>query len=275
MGEEMQPMHIDQSKELKIQWIPVDKVRPNPYQPRKSFDKTALEELTNSIKEYGVMQPISVRMIGSSSYELVAGERRLRACKNAGMDAIPAVLIDVTDKDSAVLSLIENLQREELNFLEESDAYYNLMQDYGFTQEELAKSLGKSQSTVANKLRLLKLSSAIKKIILDHNLSERHARALLRLPDEAMQMNILKKVITHGLNVKKTEELVEQMIEEVIHKSEEKKEQKMKRFLRDIRLFTNTIQQAVDLIQQSGVDAKYSMEEKNDFYEIKIKIPIN
>ncbi|HHW67702.1 MAG: ParB family transcriptional regulator, chromosome partitioning protein [Epulopiscium sp.] len=267
-------MHIDQSKELKIQWIPVDKIRPNPYQPRKSFDKIALDELTNSIREYGVMQPISVRMIGNSNYELVAGERRLRACKNAGMDVIPAVIIEVSDKDSAVLSLIENLQREELNFLEEADAYFNLMKDYGFTQEELAKSVGKSQSTIANKLRLLKLSPAVKKLLLENNLSERHARALIKLPDEEMQMEVLKKVIIQGLNVKKTEELVDQTIEKIIHQSEEKKEQKMKRFLKDIRLFTNTIQQAVDLIQQSGVEAQYTMEEKDDFYEINIKIPI-
>ncbi|WP_058486392.1 nucleoid occlusion protein [Defluviitalea phaphyphila] len=267
-------MQIDKSKELKVEFIPVDKIRPNPYQPRKNFDKKALEELTNSIKEYGVMQPITVRMIGNSSYELVAGERRLRACKNAGLDVIPAVLVDVNDQDSAVLSLIENLQREELNFLEESEAYNNLMQDYGFTQEELAKRLGKSQSTIANKLRLLKLSSEVKKVILENNLSERHARALLRLPDEKMQFMVLKRVISQGLNVKKTEELVEKMIEKIINKSQEKKEQKMKRYLKDIRLFTNTIQQAVDLIQQSGVEAKYTMEEKEDFYEIKIKIPI-
>ena len=141
------------------------------------------------------MQPISVRMIGNSNYELVAGERRLRACKNAGMDVIPAVLIEVSDKDSAVLSLIENLQREELNFLEEADAYFNLMKDYGFTQEELARSVGKSQSTIANKLRLLKLSPAVKKLLLEHNLSERHARALIKLPDEDIQMEVLKKVI--------------------------------------------------------------------------------
>lgn len=268
-------MRVEQSKELKIQWIPIDKIRPNPYQPRKSFDKMALDELTNSIKEYGVMQPISVRMIGSSNYELVAGERRLKACKNAGITEIPAVLIEVNDKDSAILSLVENLQREDLNFMEESEAYFNLIQDYGFTQEELAKSLGKSQSTIANKLRLLKLSPIIKKMILENNLSERHARVLLKLPDENMQIDALEKVIFQGLNVKHTEELVDEMIEKIIHQSEEKKEQKMKRVLRDIRLFTNTINQAIDLIKKSGVEAKYSMEEKDDFYEIKIKIPMN
>ncbi|HOA79487.1 MAG TPA: nucleoid occlusion protein [Defluviitaleaceae bacterium] len=267
-------MQVEQSKELKIKWIPIDKIRPNPYQPRKSFDKTALDELTNSIKEYGVMQPISVRMIGSSSFELVAGERRLRACKNAGLSEIPAVLVDVNDKESAILSLVENLQREDLNFIEESEAYFNLIQDYGFTQEELARSLGKSQSTIANKLRLLKLSPMIKKIILENNLSERHARVLLKLPEEDMQLEVLEKVIIHGLNVKNTEELVEEMIEKIIQESEEKKEQKMKRVLRDIRLFTNTINQAIDLIKKSGVEAKYTMEEKDDCYEIKIKIPM-
>jgi ParB family chromosome partitioning protein len=267
-------MEVERAQTLTIEYIPVEKIRPNPYQPRKSFDKMALDELTNSVKSYGVMQPISVRMINQSSFELVAGERRLRACKNAGIDKIPAVIVEVNDKDSAVLALIVNLQRENLNFLEETEAYYNLMKDYGFTQDQLAKSMGKSQSTIANKLRLLKLSPVIKKTILENGLSERHARALLRLPDEQLQLKVLKRVIDQGLNVKRTEELVEQTIQKIMHQSEEKKEQKMKRFLKDIRLFTNTIQQAVDLIQQSGVDAKYTMHEKDDFYEIKIQIPV-
>lgn len=264
---------LNQIKELRIQYVPVDSIRPNPYQPRKTFDKSALEELANSIKEYGVMQPISVRSINGISYELVAGERRLRASKLAGLEKIPTIIVDVNDKDSAVLALIENLQRQDLNFLEESEGFQNLMQDYGLTQEELAKKLGKSQSTIANKLRLLKLSSTVKKMLLENDLSERHARALLKLPDEQLQIKVLKKVIDQGLTVKRTEELVDQTIDLILKQSQDHGEQKVKRFLKDIRLFTNTIKQAIDVMHQSGVEAQYQMEEKEDFYEIKIRIP--
>ncbi|MHC1749248.1 MAG: nucleoid occlusion protein [Cellulosilyticaceae bacterium] len=262
-------------KELKIEYVPVDKVRPNPYQPRKVFAQSALEELSKSILEHGLMQPITVRIIGNS-YELIAGERRLKASKLAGLTEIPAVIVEVTTKDSAVLALIENLQRENLNFLEESEAYLAVMQDYGYTQQELAKTLGKNQSTVANKLRLLKLSPEIKKKIIEYNLTERHARALLRLPDEKIQLEVVDKIGKQDLNVKKTEQLIEQILVDLAQKKveEHKAGQKFKPFIRDIRLFTNTITQAVDIIQKSGIDAKYTMQEKPDGYEIKIKIPL-
>ncbi|NLI88922.1 MAG: nucleoid occlusion protein [Epulopiscium sp.] len=262
-------------KDLKIENIEVDKIRPNPYQPRKSFNQAALDDLAGSIKEHGLMQPITVREIGDS-YQLIAGERRLKASKLIGLEEIPAVIIEVSNQDSAVLALIENLQREDLNFIEESQAYYDIMQDYGYTQQQLAKSIGKNQSTVANKLRLLKLPDNIIKIVLEKELSERHARALLKLPEEELQEKALKEIISKDLNVKRTEDLIKKML--INHSQEDKikkqKDQKVKKYLKDIRLFTNTITQAVDLIQQSGVDAKYTMEEKSDEYEIKIKIPI-
>lgn len=263
-------------KDLTIQYIPVELVRPNPYQPRKIFNQIALEELATSILTHGLMQPITVRIIGNS-YELIAGERRLKASKIAGLTEIPAVIAEVTTKDSAVLALIENLQRENLNFLEESEAYQAIMQDYGYTQQELAQSLGKNQSTVANKLRILKLSPLIKKKLIEYNLTERHARALLRLPSEEYQLEVIEKVGKQELNVKKTEQLIEQILVSLTEvKVEEKKNnQRFKAFVRDIRLFTNTITQAVDMIQQSGIDAKYTMEQQEDGYEIKIKIPMN
>lgn len=263
-------------RDLTIQYIPVELVRPNPYQPRKVFNQAALEELANSILTHGLMQPITVRMIGSS-YELIAGERRLKASKLAGLTEIPAVIAEVNTKDSAVLALIENLQRENLNFLEESEAYQAIIQDYGYTQQELAKSLGKNQSTVANKLRILKLSPIVKKKIAEYELTERHARALLRLPSEAYQLEVIDKIAKQDLNVKKTEQLIEQILVSLTEeKVEEKKNnQRFRAFFRDIRLFTNTITQAVDMIQQSGIDAKYTMQEQEDGYEIKIKIPMN
>lgn len=263
-------------KDLTIQYISVESVRPNPYQPRKIFNQSALEELAKSISEHGLMQPITVRMIGNS-YELIAGERRLKASKLAGMAEIAAVIVEVTTKDSAVLALIENLQRENLNFLEESEAYQAVMQDYGYTQQELAETLGKNQSTVANKLRILKLPISIKKQLIEYNLTERHARALLRLPSEELQLEVIEKIGKQELNVKKTEQLIEQILVSLTQeKVEDKKNnQRFRAFVRDIRLFTNTITQAVDMIQQSGIDAKYTMKQEEDGYEIKIKIPMN
>lgn len=263
-------------RDLKIEVIPVDRVRPNPYQPRKVFSHAALLELANSILEHGLMQPITVRMIGNS-YELIAGERRLKASKLAGLETIPAVIVEVTTKDSAVLALIENLQRENLNFLEESQAYHTVIQDYGYTQQELANTLGKNQSTVANKLRILKLSPLIQKMLLENNLTERHARALLKLPDENTQLIALEKIIKQDLNVKRTEQLIDQMLVELTKESmiKHKSTQKVKSYIKDIRLVTNTITQAVDMIQKSGIDAKYTMKEQADCYEIRIKIPIN
>ena len=263
-------------KDLKIEIVNVDLVKPNPYQPRKIFSDAALQELASSILEHGLMQPITVRKIGDS-YELIAGERRLKATKLAGLKTIPAVIAEVTTKDSAILALIENLQRENLNFLEESQAYYSVMQDYNYTQQELAKTLGKSQSTIANKLRILKLSPAVQKLLVENNLTERHARALLKLPSEEYQIKILEKVIKQELNVKRTEQLIEQMLVQIANEElvKHKENQKVKTFIRDMRLVTNTITEAVNLIQKAGIDAKYTMKEQSDGYEIRIKIPNN
>lgn len=262
-------------KNLKIKYININKVRPNPYQPRKSFDKGALEELASSIQEHGLMQPITVRAVGDN-YELIAGERRLKASKLVGLEEIPAVIAEVSNQNSALLALIENLQRENLNFIEESQAYHDIMKDHGYTQQELAKSIGKNQSTVANKLRLLKLPEPIINKLVENNLSERHARALLRLPDKKLQLKVLNRVITQELSVKRTEEMIDKILISTTQEDniKKQKDQKMKMFLKDIRLFTNTITQAVDIIQKSGVDAKYTMQEKSDGYEIKIKIPM-
>lgn len=252
--------------------LPVDKIIPNPYQPRKFFDRDSLLELSKSIKEYGVMQPISVRLINGVSYEIVAGERRLRASKLAGMETIPAIVVNISDQYSAILAIIENLQRQNLNYLEEAEGFQNLIHDYSFTQEELAEKIGKSQSTIANKMRILRLSKNIQKILLENELSERHARALLKLTDEKSQLEVLKKVIELGLTVKKTEDLVEQILKKSQDISNPKNTFKVKRCIRDIRLFTNTIKQAVDIMNNSGVATDYIVNEVEDGYEINIKI---
>lgn len=260
-------------KEMKILNLPIDKIRPNPYQPRKYFDKASLEELAISIREYGVIQPINVRLINGCSYELVAGERRLRASQLAGFTTIPAIVVNVTDNDSAVLALIENLQRQNLNYIEEAEGYQNLMQDYGLKQEELAAKLGRNQSTIANKLRILRLPVGIKKQLMENDLTERHARALLKIPDEEIQKIVIQKIIDQELNVKKTEELVEATLSKLREVKTTKPEQKEKRNFGDIRLLTNTIKQSIDIMKKSGIDVLYDVDEKEDYYEIKIKIP--
>ena len=168
-------------REREVARIPIEAIRPNPYQPRCVFAQEALEELCASIKQYGLLQPISVRKAGNDAYELIAGERRLRACRMAGMTAIDAIVFSAYEQDSAVIAMMENLQRENLHYMEEAEGYQNLIRDHGLSQDELARRLGKNQSTIANKMRILKLPLTVKRMLLQYNLTERHARALLRL----------------------------------------------------------------------------------------------
>jgi len=257
-----------------ITYIDIGSVRPNPYQPRKQFSKGSLEELCESIQQYGVIQPINVRKITNNNYELVAGERRLRAAVMAGLKEIPAIVININDNDSAVLALIENLQREDLNYLEEAEGYNSLITEHGLTQEELAQKIGKSQSTVANKIRLLRLSPMIKKILADNNLTERHARALLKLHDEQLQLKVLKHVCDKGLNVKKTEELVERVIDKYLGQNKNRStERKLTKTIRDIRIFVNTIRQAIDLMKKSGVNAKAAQIDRGEYIEFIVRVP--
>lgn len=256
-----------------ITYVSIDSVRPNPYQPRKQFNKISMEELCESIKQYGVIQPISVRRLSTNMYELVAGERRLRASTMAGLKEIPAIIIDINDNDSAVIALIENLQREDLSYMEEAEGYNNLINDHGFTQEELAQKIGKSQSTIANKIRLLKLPPLVKKMLSDNNLTERHARALLKLHDEQLQLKVLKLVCEKGMNVKRTEELVEKAIEKFTRREKEKNKGKFTKAIKDIRIFVNTIRQAIDLMKKSGVEAKAAQFDRGEYIEFIVRIP--
>lgn len=267
----------EKKEEIKnISYLSIDCVRPNPYQPRKQFNKGALEELCESIKQYGVIQPINVRKISSNYYELVAGERRLRAAIMAGLTEIPAIVVNINDNDSAVIALIENLQREDLTYMEEAEGYNNLINEHGFTQEELAQKIGKSQSTIANKIRLLRLSPMVKKILSDNSLTERHARALLKLHDEQLQLKVLKLVCEKGLNVKRTEELVEKAIEKYTRQEREHvPERKFTKAIKDIRIFVNTIRQAIDLMKKSGVNAKAAQIDRGEYVEFIIRIPKN
>lgn len=196
--------------------IPVEQIIPNPNQPRKTFKDESLTELAESIRTFGVIQPIQVRKVDNELYELVSGERRLRASKLAGMQEIPAMEVTISDKDSAVIAIIENVQREDLSFFEEAESYRQLIKYYDMTQEQVAALIGKSQSFVANKIRLLKLDDQVIQAVKTNQLSERHARALLKIPDEAIQREVIEQIHKQDLNVKKTEALVEKVREEVM-----------------------------------------------------------
>lgn len=258
----------------KITMISIDLIRPNPYQPRRKFDQGPLDELCQSIKQYGVIQPINVRKISPTHYELVAGERRLRASALAGLKEIPAIVVDVGEDDSAILALIENLQREDLGYMEEAEGYRNLIKEHGLTQEELASKIGKSQSTIANKIRLLRLSPMVKKLLSDNNLTERHARALLKLEDEQLQLKVLQRVCERGLNVRKTEELVQKVSDKYCSamKSEDYKGHVTKS-IKDIRIFVNTIRQAIDTMKKSGVNARAAQIDRGEYLEFIVRIP--
>ena len=250
--------------------LPINIVNTNPYQPRRIFERESLEELAVSIRTYGLLQPISVRHINGAGYELVAGERRLRACKLAGLGTIPAIVVDITDHDSAVLAMIENLQRQDLHFFEEAQGLANLMADYGFTQEALAGRIGKNQSTIANKIRVLRLPKSVQRLVVENNLTERHARALLKLDTEEAQLEILKKVISQGLTVRKTEALIEATLSPAAQSV--RGSAPFRAYIRDIRILTNSIKENLDMVRQSGIDTQFDMEQTDTGYSILIKL---
>jgi len=251
--------------------IDLHKIRPNRYQPREIFKDKSLLELKNSIKSYGIIQPISLRKLGDDNYEIVAGERRFKAAKMAGLGQIPSIIVDIEENDSANIALIENIQREDLNFIEEARAYQQIMKKFGITQEQLSQKIGKSQSTIANKVRILKLPVIIKEKLLSNDLTERHGRALLKIEDESIQEEILNKVIEKNLNVKDTEKLIKS-VKEKINKEEKPSKQNIRNFI-NYKIYINTIKNAYNEILKTGIKAKFEEKEKDDYIEVKVKIP--
>lgn len=251
-----------------IKHIPVEEILPSPYQPRTIFDDERLDELCQSIRVHGVIQPIVVRR-KERVYELIAGERRLRAVKKLQFPAIPAIVRDMTDSQAAAAALIENLQREGLTAIEEAHAYQKLIELQNLTQESLAQRLGKGQSTVANKLRLLQLPQRIQDELLKRTLTERHARAMLALKEEELQIQVLHEILQRELNVKQTEERVRKLLE----KQEPKKKQTRKSYSRDLRIAVNTIRQSIDMVKQTGMEVEANEQEHENYYELVIRIP--
>ncbi|MDV4150820.1 nucleoid occlusion protein [Clostridium sp. AL.422] len=249
--------------------ISVDRIFPNTYQPRRIFNEEALEELSQSIKEHGIIQPITVRKMGES-FELVAGERRWRAARMADIGFVPCNIIEITDTESAEIALLENLQREDLNFIEEAEAYFNLINDHRFTQDELAKRMGKKQSTIANKLRILKLSSNVREACLENKLTERHARALLSLPNEELQLNVVEKIVKNSLNVKATEELINKELLKIAGEELNNKDKKRVKSVFPAKLYVNTIRQVFD---KFNIPAEYKFKDDEEFIQITVSIP--
>ncbi|MGI5920340.1 MAG: nucleoid occlusion protein [Syntrophomonadaceae bacterium] len=261
------------SNQERVIYVNINEITTNPFQPRKEFDRENLSELAQSILSYGVIQPIIVRK-AREGYQIVAGERRYRACQLIGLKEIPAIVQDMNDEKAAAVSLIENLQRKDLNYFEEANAYSILISTFGMTQEELARKVGKSQSAIANKLRLLKLSSMVRSYISPDIITERHARALLKLNSPEMQYEVVKQIYQKELTVKETEELVEKLrVNNIPQETAKEAGPSVSMIIRDARIFLNTIKETVSRAKQTGIEI-YMVENDNDReYEVTIRIP--
>lgn len=251
----------------RVIYLHPDVLHPNPNQPRKRFSPYGLEELAASIREHGVLQPLTVRKV-DGSFELVSGERRLRAARMAGLSEVPCIVIDVDGVCSSLLALVENLQRRDLDFLEEAMALDRLIHTYDLSQDEAARRIGKSQSAVANKLRLLKLSPRLLDRLRQNGLTERHARALLRLETEEQQWEVLEYVIDHHLTVAQTEAYIEARLT-----PPPPRKKKPTFILKDVRLFLNTVTKGLSMMKDAGVNAEYGRQETEDAILLTIKIP--
>lgn len=256
-----------------IEHIPVKLISPNPYQPRQRFDEDELFKLAQSIRLYGLIQPIVVRAV-EKGYQIIAGERRYRACCLLGHERIAAIVQKMNDENAAAVSLIENIQRRELNYFEEANAYSLLINNFNMTQEDLARRIGKSQSAIANKLRLLKLPLEVQNLIVPDMLSERHSRALLKLNTPEMQIEVIKQIYEKELTVKETEAVVETLSKNNVPQESEGKpgRQQVSMVIKDARIFINTIKETVRRARQIGMDIHMEEQDSEDEYRINIRI---
>ena len=253
----------------KVVALPVEQIEPSPYQARRVFDQEELAGLAASIRENGLLQPVTVRRLGPDRYELIAGERRLRACRLAGMERIPAILRDYEDDQTAAFSLLENIQRADLNPFEQARGLQDVLALWGCTQAEAAKRLGMAQPTLANKLRLLQLTADQQQFILENHLTERHARAVLRLP-ENRRSEALITISRRRMNARAADRYVEQMLQETDTPAQKPRRLPM---VRDVRIFVNTIDHAIRLMTDNGVPATARREEGDGYIEYTVRIP--
>lgn len=254
----------------RIHMIPIERISPNPRQPRRHFPEQPLREMADSIRQHGVLQPLSVQKAEGGCYVLIAGERRLRAAGLAGLTHVPCILIRATPQDSALLALVENLQRSDLHYLEEAAAISKLITTYGMSQEETAKQLGRSQPAVANKLRLLRLSPGCGELLREYELSERHARALLRLEKEEDRLAALRHMGEKKLTVAASEEYIESQLQK---KQQDARQKKRLYIIKDVRLFLNSVDRGMETIRRAGVDAHCDRRESEEEITLTIQIP--
>ena len=253
----------------RVQYIPLGRIRPNPQQPRRSFDEEGLAELAASIRSCGILQPLTVRRAGDG-YELVAGEQRLRAARIAGLREVPCLVAQVGEEDSALLALMENLQRRDLDCWEEAQAIARLISRYGLSQEEAARRLGRAQPTVANKLRLLRLPEDVRALLRENGLTERHARALLRLQDPEVQRRAAGDMVRRGMNVAQAEAYVEKLLQSA---QVTPPRGRSTYIIKDVRLFLNSVDRGLHLMRQAGVDAGWNRQDTDREILLTIRIP--
>ena len=267
--ETMKGEALQKNTDVQVLYVPLSKIVPNPYQPRKEFESEALSELADSIRQYGVLQPLLVAPGPDNNYILIAGERRQRASTMAGMGSVPVIVSEYTTQQIAEIALIENLQRKDLHYLEEAEGYEKLVNTFHLTQESMAGRVGKKQSTIANKLRLLKLSPSVRNTLHESDLTERHARALLKLENEETQKTVLKKIIKDHLNVKQTEALVDKTL-----KQEGKLNKKKPRIVivNDVRIYLNSIKNIMDAVKNSGIPSCMEQEMDGDDVVVTLRI---
>ena len=255
-------------KEIRV--IDVDDILVNVNQPRKNFYDDTLRELADSIRAVGIIQPLTVKEMDNGKYALISGERRLRVSKIAGLSSVPCVLLRGDGEDFELMSLVENIQREDINFIEEARAYRQLIERYGITQQQLAERIGKTQSTVANKLRLLRLGDEVIDKVLEYRLTERHARVLLKIPDTEMRLKAIETINSKEMNVRQAEELVNKLQQEVVMNSGRSNIKNSFNY----RIYTNTIKQAYEMIKKTGLGADYSENRYDDRVDVVITIPL-
>ena len=260
---------MQKSTDVQVLQVPLSRIVPNPYQPRKEFESEALSELADSIRQYGVLQPLLVAPGKGDTYILIAGERRLRASTMAGLGTVPVIVSEYTSQQIAEIALIENLQRKDLHYLEEAEGYEKLVNTFPLTQEAMAIRIGKKQSTIANKLRLLRLPVSVRRKLHDSELTERHARVLLKLENEDLQKDVLQKVLKGHLNVRQTEALVEKTLKEA-GKLNEKKPRFV--IVNDVRIYLNSIKEVMETVQASGIPS--SMEQEMDGDDVVVTLRI-
>lgn len=253
--------------DVQIVKVPIEKIFPNPYQPRKIFEDESLADLAASIAQYGVLQPLLVAPAEDNTYLLIAGERRLRASKLANLHEVPVIVSKYTTQQIAEIALIENLQREDLHFLEEAEGYEQLMSQFNLTQEAMAARVGKKQSTIANKLRLLRLSQNVRKVLNEAELTERHARALLKLNTEEEQLKVLQVVVEKDYSVRQTEEYIAKL-------TAEKPVEKRKRLIivNDVRIYLNSIKKVVNSIKDVGIPVAMEQSLEDDEVVVTLRI---